>query len=114
MRKLLLRTNCFIALVLLSSCQISTKNKGNIESITTETIVNKDSSANLNVDIQNDTTKKITHTSIHIDKQTKTANSSNSKQTNQTPSGQTIRIEHGSENQAKIDSIKKAKGKLKK
>jgi hypothetical protein len=64
--------------------------------------------------IQNDTTKTIISTSTHSDKQTKTANPSNSIQTTKNTKTQTKRIEHGSDNQPKLDSIKKAKGKLKK
>ena len=114
MRKLLLLTNCFILSALLSSCQTPTKKNSEIEVKTSTTFVAKDSVANGKVVIQSDSTK--TKTSTHSDKHTTTVNptNSNNKQTTKAKPTQTKRIEHGSDNQAKLDSIKKAKGKLKK
>ena len=114
MRKLLLLTNSFVLCALLSSCQTPTKKNSEIEVKASTTFVAKDSVANTKVVIQNDTTKS--NTSTHSDKQTTTVNptnSNNQKTTNAKPT-QTKRIEHGSDNQAKLDSIKKAKAKLKK
>ena len=99
MRKLLLLINCFVLCTLLLSCKTPTKKNSEIEIKTTTAIVTKDSLLDGKVVTQNDTTK--------------TANPSNSKQTIKTKPIQTKRIEHGSDNQAKLDSIKKAKGKLK-
>ena len=113
MRKLLLLINCFVLCTLLLSCKTPTKKNSEIEIKTTTAIVTKDSLLDRKVVIQNDTTKTITNTSTHSDNQTKTANPSNSKQTIKTKPIQTKRIDHGSDNQAKLDSIKKAKGKLK-
>ena len=112
MRKLLLLINCFVLCTLLLSCKTPTKKNSEIEIKTTTAIVTKDSLLDRKVVIQNDTTKTITNTSTHSDT-TKTVNPSNSKKTIKTTPSQTKRIEHGSDNQAKLDSIKKAKGKLK-
>ena len=112
MRKLLLLINCFVLCTLLLSCKTTTKKNSEIEIKTTTAIVTKDSLLDGKVVIQNDTTKTITNTSTQNDT-TKTANPSNSKKTIKTTPSQTKRIEHGSDNQAKLDSIKKAKGKLK-
>ena len=112
MRKLLLLINCFVLCTLLLSCKTPTKKNSEIEIKTTTAIVTKDSLLDGKVVIQNDTTKTITNTSTHSDT-TKTVNHSNSKKTIKTTPSQTKRIEHGSDNQAKLDSIKKAKGKLK-
>jgi len=112
MRKLLLLINCFVLCTLLLSCKTPTKKNSEIEIKTTTAIVTKDSLLDGKVVTQNDTTKTITNTSTQNDT-TKTANPSNSKKTIKTTPSQTKRIEHGSDNQAKLDSIKKAKGKLK-
>lgn len=112
MRKLLLLTNCFVLCEFLSSCQTPTKKSSEIEVKTSTKFVAKDSVANSKVVIQNDTTKS--NTSTHSDKHTTTVNPTNSNNKQTTKAKPTERIEHGSNNQAKLDSIKKAKGKLKK
>ena len=99
---------------LLSSCQTPTKKNNDINLETDTTIIAKDSLVNGKVIIKSDTTK--TNTSTHSDKQTTTVNSANSsnKQLTKAKPVPIKRIEHGSDNQSKLDSIKKAKGKLKK
>lgn len=100
MRKLLLLTNCLSLCALLSSCQTPT-------SKSTDTIVES------KVVIPQDTSKTNNNTATHSDKQTTNANSTNSS-TQKTKTTEIKRIEHGSSNQAKLDSIKQAKAKLKK
>ncbi|MBK8586878.1 MAG: hypothetical protein IPN88_16200 [Bacteroidetes bacterium] len=118
MRPLLLLTNCIVHCALLLSCQTPTKKNSEIELKTASTIVAKDSLVNGRAVIQKDTTKTIINISTNSDKKTPTVNSANSinEQTiNTKPTQtQTKRIEHASDNQAKLDSIKKAKGELKK
>ena len=118
MRPLLLLTNCIVHCALLLSCQTPTKKNSEIELKTASTIVAKDSLVNGRAVIQKDTTKTIINISTNSDKKTPTVNSANSinEQTiNTKPTQtQTKRIEHASDNQAKLDSIKKAKGERKK
>ncbi len=101
---------------LLLSCQTPTKKNSEIELKTASTIVAKDSLVIGRDVIQKDTTKTIINTSTNSDKKTPSVNSANSinEQTINTKPTQTKRIEHASDNQAKLDSIKKAKGELKK
>jgi hypothetical protein len=114
MRKLLLLTNCLSLCALLSSCQTTTSNSTENKTDTTQTVVAIDSIAKSKVVSQADTLMK--NTSTHSETKTTNANSSNSskQQTTQTKTKEIKRIEHGSNDQAKLDSIKNAKAKIKK
>jgi hypothetical protein len=113
MKKLLLLASCISLIALLLSCQTPTtiSPKSNLTTITTS--ANLDSISKSKVVIQQDTTKAINNTSVHSDKQSTKPNPTNSSTQGKMKPTETKRIEHGSDNQAKLDSIKTAKLKLK-
>jgi len=113
MRKLLLLTNCLSLCALLSSCQTPTSKSTENNSTVLQTAKSTDTIVENKVVITQDTAKTNNNTATHSDKQTTKVNSTNSS-TQTTKTTETKRIEHGSDNQAKLDSIKKAKAKLKK
>ena len=113
MRKLLLLTNCLSLCALLSSCQTPTSKNTESNSTVIQTANSSDTIIESKVEIPQDTSNTNNNTATHSDKQTTNVNSTNSSvQTLKTT--ETKRIEHGSNNQAKLDSIKQAKAKLKK
>jgi hypothetical protein len=92
MRKLLLLTNCLLLCTILSSCQTTGNGKEN-----------KPDTPNTNTPIHSET--KPTDSN---------PNNSTTSQEAQSKTTELNRIEHGSKNQEKLDSIKKAKAKSKK
>lgn len=113
MRKLLLLTNCLSLCALLSSCQTPTTKNTESNSTVLQTTNSTDTIVESKVVITQDTSKTNNNMTTHSDKQTTNANSTNSS-TQKTKTTEIKRIEHGSSNQAKLDSIKQAKAKLKK
>jgi hypothetical protein len=113
MRKLLLLTNCLLLCVLLSTCQTPTSKSTESNSPVLQTANSTDTIAESKVVIPQDTSKTKNNTATQSDKQTTNANSTNSSP-QKTKTTEIKRIEHGSSNQAKLDSIKQAKAKLKK
>jgi hypothetical protein len=114
MRRLLLLTNCLWLCVLFAFCQARTKNGAKNKIDTTLTIFEADSIAKANAAILGDTLGR--KSSLHSEIKSTNADSSNSlgHQTKQTNATEVHRIEHGSDNQVILDSIKNAKAKTKK
>jgi len=114
MRKLLLLTNCLSLYSLLLSCQTTTSKK--IENTTDkiQEAVAEDTITNTKVILEADILNA--NTSKHSERQTTNVNTNNSTNhwTKQNKTTEVKRIEHGSDDQEKLDSIKKAKIKLKK
>lgn len=113
MRKLLLLTNFLSLCALLSSCQTPTSKNSENNSAVIQSVNSTDTIVESKVVIPQDTSNANNNTATHSDKQTTNVNSTNSS-TQKTKTTETKRIEHGSNNQAKLDSIKQAKAKLKK
>lgn len=115
MSKLSLLINCAALCVLLASCHTPAARNNPANSGTTPTAGGVDSPANTKVVMQPDSTDKAKGAATKSGAQTTNPAGSTTPTTSTTKPGKTKtkRIEHGSDNQAKLDSIKLAKKKQK-
>ena len=115
MKKSLLLINCYSVCLFFISCQSAQNQEENKMNDNTQTII-EDSIAKDKADIQQVISKPVDDKTNKSNKQTTTVNAKNTSTLKMVKNDTLIhsRIEHGSDNKTKLDSIKKAKGKLKK